>query len=300
MARVDVKLHAAALKARGITGLELFDALADFELSLKLTVLRDTRCHRCWHDKTSRCICLHWDKVKISRNARVLVLMHHREYYSAGNTGKILLALLPTDSASLYVYGRSGDWEDFVKDLALCPRRTLVLWPGVGALTVDGFLATVGETRSEWAGRGGGADRGGEFQPLRVVVLDGTYNQAAHMLKAMRKRLPPSLMPPAVALHPTTVSVFHRARKSYGAASASEATKALRVCTVEAFALLLEELGEGAAVVEALVAAVVVNNRALASSLLVRPAGGMPASATSGAARRRRRRAEEKAAEDQQ
>lgn len=293
---VDVRTRCAALKARGIAGQELFDALAHYELSLKLAARRDQRCAACWHDARSRCICSLLSKVAPSRDVKAVVLMHHREYYSAGNTGKLLLAMLPAESASLFVYGRSGDWEPFVAELAACPRRTMVLWPGVGALTLDAFLATLGETRSEWASRDAEVSAAAAAAPLRVVVLDGTYNQASHMLKAMRKRLPAELMPPAVALHPTTVSVFHRARNGYGAASARETEKhgddpkALRVCSVEAVALLLRELGERAETVDALVAAVVVNNEALSSSLAVRPAGGMPVSATSGAARRRRRK----------
>jgi hypothetical protein len=45
-------------------------------------------------------------------------------------------------------------------------------------------------------------------------------------------------VPPYVALHPSTLSVYHRAQKRYGAASAVSVVKgenpdALRICTVE-------------------------------------------------------------------
>lgn len=75
---------------------------------------------------------------------------------------------------------------------------------------------------------------------------------------------------------------------------------ALRVCSVEAFALLLTALGESRATTTALVDAVIVNNRALHAELEVRPKGGLPTSTTSGAARRRRRRQRERDREEEE
>ena len=56
------------------------------------------------------------------------------------------------------------------------------------------------------------------------------------------------MLAPHVALHPKTLSLYHRAQKSYAAKSAVGVLKgsdpdALRISTVEAVALLLEELG---------------------------------------------------------
>tara|TARA_B110000902_G_scaffold265792_1_gene351190 strand:+ start:550 stop:819 length:270 start_codon:yes stop_codon:yes gene_type:complete len=56
-----VRDHAIALKAEGVRGQALFDALADYELALKLAALGDRRCARCWHDAASRCVCPHLD-----------------------------------------------------------------------------------------------------------------------------------------------------------------------------------------------------------------------------------------------
>lgn len=152
-------------------------------------------------------------------------MMHHKEFYSAGNTGKLLLAMLPPSRAQLFVYGKSGDWEVFTAELAIDPRRTIALWPGVGAITIDDFLRTT--AAAEEADEEGGEAvveevvedekrRASDMSPppcqlLRVIVLDGSYSQASAMWKAMRKRL--QVLPRAVALHPKTLSVFHRARK---------------------------------------------------------------------------------------
>jgi hypothetical protein len=134
---------------------------------------------------------------------------------------------------------------------------------------------------------------------LRVVVLDGVYSHARTMFKTMRQRL--SSFPKFVALHPDTVSVYHRAQKSYGAASAATVARsndpeALHICTVEACALLLRELAGGASVADEvadeLVRAVRLNNEALVHGQDVRPASGVPTSTSSGAAKRSRRKRE--------
>ena len=71
-----------------------------------------------------------------------------------------------------------------------------------------------------------------------------------------------------VALHPKTLSVYSRAQHGYAQASAASVAQssdpeALRICTVEAFALLLTELGEPEVKTRAFVNAVITNNDAL-------------------------------------
>jgi len=118
------------------------------------------------------------------------------------------------------------------------------------------------------------------------------------MFKNMKRRLPSNIMPRTVALHPPTTSVFHRAAKRYAKDSAASVAKssnpkALRVSTVEAYSLLLSELGEREEVTSALVSAVVVNNLALEHNISVRPDCGMATSTTSGAAKRKLRRSQQ-------
>jgi DTW domain-containing protein YfiP len=342
------------------------------------------------------CICAHLPVLALHVRVRVLVLMHQKEYLGAGDDAKLLMAMLPTDQARLFVYGRSSDWASFAAELADDPSHTMLLWPGQGARTLVQFLEALPESsgwrrtppdppldaaarlqglrlsgapppaaapppsaaathaphcdcgcvpaslslmeiarlrrerRSAIAARAAlaapllcdaedeepDADRtdmsngdashpgldasdsgrdashsgrdasldasclGASVSPptppaaptlplLRVVVLDGVYNDARALLRTIRRRLPAAHVPPHVALHPDTLSVYHRS-KSYSVTSGGSVRRgetgdeaALRVCTVEAAALLLQELGEPAATTEALVAAVVRNNEAL-------------------------------------
>tara|TARA_B110000211_G_C13737707_1_gene403134 strand:+ start:102 stop:599 length:498 start_codon:yes stop_codon:yes gene_type:complete len=99
-------------------------------------------------------------------------------------------------------------------------------------------------------------------------VLDGVFNHANSMFRSIRRRLPSSIHPPPVALHPSAISIYHRAKKNYAAASAklqqnSKDPQALRICTVEAVALLLSELGEIPIVSESILQGLRVNNAAL-------------------------------------
>ena len=259
--------------------------------------------------------------------------MHYKEYLSAGDDAKLLLAMLPPNNVKLYIFGRSGDWEAFVEELTFDPVHTLTLWPGEGALTIEQFLSELPNNSPWWrqtsATSGASSsndntnnneDASSIHRPmLRVIVLDGVYSHARTMFKTMRQRLSNrNLFPKFVALHPNTVSVYHRAQKNYANASAetvvkSNNPKALHICTVEACALLLREVfskcrSSDAAglsssvdaveedavnrVAEALVQAVRVNNDALVHSVDVRPVSGVPTSTSSGAAKRSQRKRE--------
>jgi hypothetical protein len=88
-----------------------------------------------------------------------------------------------------------------------------------------------------------------------------------HLCKLRQQQDLPPLQ--HVALHPTTLSVYSRAQHGYAEASARTVSQqhadpeALRICTVEAVALLLEELGEPTRNTRAFVQAVITNNEAL-------------------------------------
>ena len=211
---------------QGIKGAALFEAMASQGLQAKAQACA-SRCPRCWHDREQRCICKHLPHLETQSKVKVLIVQHHKEYLSAGDDAKLLLAMLPSSQVELFVYGQQGDWERLAAELAVDPVHTLVLWPGEGALTTQDYVAKVPSLRHRSAG-----------QPtLRVVVLDGTYRHALNMFKSLRKRLKPMgvPMPPHVALHPKTLSVYHRAQHGYREAMAasvaeSDQPEALRMC----------------------------------------------------------------------
>lgn len=293
---------------------ELFEQVATRSIQVKEGA-RTNRCRRCWHDRTLRCIChlipalsAFNDRDQPSSNVRFVILMHYKEYLSAGDDAKLLPAMLPPRNVKLFVYGREGDWQAFVEEISSDPIHTLTLWPGDGAMMIENFLAEL-PNMSTW--RQSGRTTAGMphaniavVPMLRAIVLDGVYSQARTMFKTMRQRLVPlGIFPKFVALHPDTVSVYHRAQKRYGAASAITVAKskdpnALHICTVEACALLLRELdGDGTTscandISDSLIRAVRINNDALVHGADVRPISGVPTSKSSGAAKRSQRKKE--------
>jgi DTW domain-containing protein YfiP len=109
--RDESKALTDRLKSEGLSGIALFEALATALVERK-EEQGENRCSRCWHDAQQRCIChLVPSLSTTSLPVKVLVLMHYKEYLSAGNDAKLLLAMLPC--TELFIFGRKGDWEKF-------------------------------------------------------------------------------------------------------------------------------------------------------------------------------------------
>eukprot|EP00906_Rhabdomonas_costata_P038998 RCo055202 len=87
---------------------------------------------------------------------------------------------------------------------------------------------------------------------LTLVVLDATWQRTRKMLRYLSDEL--LLDIPHIKLSPTALSVYSRTQSQQD-----------RICTVEAIALLLAELGEPSDVTDALVEYVRMNNEALTS-----------------------------------
>ncbi len=275
------------LKDRGHEGVELFEKVATRTVELK-EKSRTNRCQRCWHDKISRCICSHIPALtQVKLSIKAIILMHYKEYLSAGNDAKLLKALLPGVQSELFIFGKVGEWEKFQAECSVDPSHTILLWPADDALTVDDFVTKLPydspwrecrqQKGEEESVQNTASDQSKKDQrTLRVIVLDGVYSQARAMFRAIKRRFPQSIVPPYIALHPDTLSVYHRAQKNYSQSSAitvekSSDPKALHICTVEAFALLMKEFGEWEETTKALIRAVEVNNLALIHSQEVRP-----------------------------
>ncbi len=214
--------------------------------------------------------------------------MHYKEYYRASDDAKLLPMMLPPSNARILIFGRPGDLQALHEELDADPEHALMLWPGTDALTIDQFIDQLPPTSpwhatrrgtgssahasgSEQAGsqQAGSSSGGGAVPTLRVVLLDAVYRHARTMFKhVQRARREASAPLRHVALHPRTLSVYSRAQHGYAQASAHSVSQsadpaALRICSVEAFALLLQELGEAEERTRPLVQAVITNNGAL-------------------------------------
>ena len=262
---IRLRAHKQQLAERGVQGWDLLEAMATMSLEHKIRSCQPNRCPNCWHD-THCCICQHLQPITVSWNAPVCIniciciLMHHKEYLCAGNSAKLLLSLLPHHT-KLYIFGKQGDVDRLEQDIAVVNSHAMILWPGETAISVSEFVDNLSTTSIPTTSIT-------TPTTIHVIVLDGTYTQARNMHKSLRKRW--NQLPTAVAVNPTSASVFHRAQKNYGQAQLQAQADVLRVSTAEACGFLWTELGaatksnNSTTVLQAIVDAVVKNNEALA------------------------------------
>lgn len=183
--------------------------------------------------QTAYCICSRLKALRdttaelgVGARVRFVVWMHWKERKRASNTGKLLESLLP--GSEVLMHGVPEDMARFQELRAAAGGRVFVLFPSTDALPVDAALAQA-EAPSESPAH--------VTAPALAILIDGTWSQARRMRKT------PELEGIGdVALAPTTRSEFHWRRQSVEG----------RISTLEAAALLLEDMGEPAAVPQAL------------------------------------------------
>jgi len=149
---------------------------------------------------------------EVGRRAQFVVWMHRLERMRASNTGKLLEHVLP--GSQVLLHDRPSDIERLRDLLEEAEGRALVLFPSKDAVPAS-------EARAALPGL-----RGGDLPPLVVVLVDGTWHQAKRMHRTLEAL-------PHIALAPRGESEYWRRQSQEG-----------RVSTVEAAALLLEDLGE--------------------------------------------------------
>jgi DTW domain-containing protein YfiP len=265
---VSNRSNAISLQSDGTVGRSLFEKMATLNINYRINEERQHRCPVCWYCNV-RCVCDLMPPNIVREdlpNVKILLLMHHKEYLNAGNSAKNLLALLPEQNIELYLYGKEGDFDSCLDEMMIDQgRRTAILWPCEKAISVEEFISGCLPIQSKnpkmmESGRSDNDEVTDNM--LRIVALDGTYKNAKNMHKTIRRRLneDDQTMPACIALHPKSVSQFHRAIKNYGKANERVDERALRVSTAEACALLMMELGAEESVQEKIIKALLVNN----------------------------------------
>lgn len=161
---------------------------------------------------------------------RFAVWMHVSERLRASNTGKLLLRVLP--GCELFLHGLPADAERFRSRIAGCkayvlfPSDTAVALSAVAAEILTAAAAAIGSPASAADGEDAAA-------PPLIVLVDGTWDQAKRMHRALRHL-------PHVAL----------AAPDGAAASAfswRQQSEEGRITTAEAAALLLDGVSAGRA-----------------------------------------------------
>lgn len=199
-------------------------------------------CPNCWHQLSIACICPAVGPLKFTHKVRFIVYLHSMEVFNAGDDGE-LLKLAPPGQCELLVCGRRADDERLVAELA--DGNGILLLPSDDAIEV-GDLAAHGKHVGL---------RDDQASLLKIIVLDGTWNRVKS-LKRYIQRLGCEVLP--VRLRPQSLEywVHRRSRRIYSRTQSQPD----RICTVEAVALILRELGEFDTVCDELIRYVEVNN----------------------------------------
>ena len=149
---------------------------------------------------------------------RLAVLMHHKEYGRASNTGCLLA---PSVGATTHISGIAADEAALAAALdSAGTHGAAVLWPGEGSISLDELRASTPPQR--WA------------DGMLLIAIDATWGSARKLVK----RVPPGvprLALPAAAFAPGR-SLLFPVRKYEGPC-------AERYCTFEACIALLDALG---------------------------------------------------------
>ena len=194
------------------------EALAELRAAtIDAEMKAEGKCHRCMM-QLDFCICAAIENIRHDMlhglaclTLRFVVWIHHKERRRASNTGKIIQLLFP-DSTDILIQGVA---KDEARLQELLQGEAFVIFPSEDAQTV---LEAVNLPPSHVSA---------QTRPPVAILIDGTWNQAQRMHKhfqALRH----------VKLSPDGKSSFHWRRQSQEG----------RISTVEAAALLLENLGE--------------------------------------------------------
>lgn len=153
---------------------------------------------------------------------RFALWMHVAERSRASNTGKLLAQLLP--QCDVFLHGVPADVQRFDELTSSLNGRAFVLFPSEDALPLAALREEMWPSSGQEFSSCGGEVR----EPFLVVLVDGTWDQAKRMHKALKGL-------PHIALQPIDgESTFTWRKQSLTG----------RVTTAEAAALLLDGLGQ--------------------------------------------------------
>ena len=96
-------------------------------------------------------------------SARYLLLLHVKERQRSSNTGPLLRLSCP--KLEIHIHGREGEPSDARAWVDEDRHRPVVLFPDAGAVPLTRALATA------------------DARPLALIIPDGTWGQASHMVR---------------------------------------------------------------------------------------------------------------------
>lgn len=243
---------------------------------------RKTKCEDCWLSLLPpvKCICARLHPLNFTTDVHFDIFLHNKEWYNAGDDAKVLQCCAKEKTQS-FVYGIKGDHVKLEQHLLAHHANTLLLYPSETAITSQEFVqryfsAGSGNTTAAEDGKcstnstiattsTSTSNTSNNRSTLHILVLNGTWSQVKTMRRWVDKFIDThKIYIPHVKLLPGSLQYWEqRGQQSVYKRKQGNDTN---VCTVEAVALLLRELGEDQKVCDSLIDYVVVNNEAISNT----------------------------------
>lgn len=154
------------------------------------------RCGRCWL-RNYECFCDQFDVIAAERptvvsaedeKAKVCMYYHYQEIGRSANTAHVFQAL---NSCETVIYGDSTAeiklLNDIATEIVTGTPTTCILYPSNDAISLNEWMTNRAELHEKKQTSSGTTSP--KLPPIRIVVLDGTYNQAKRQWKYLTKAL---------------------------------------------------------------------------------------------------------------
>ncbi|XP_019094309.1 PREDICTED: uncharacterized protein LOC104754492 [Camelina sativa] len=149
------------------------------QVACRLLGSRGYLCQKCWLAMED-CMCSYIKPCGLWKQIRFWLYMHPRDFLRQNNTGKLLWQIFGVQSATLCVFGIAEDeeimWNEFKR---AGKNQVRCLYPNQNSEVTFSVKDTFGCSASENPGSSSMTD-------LHFILLDGTWNNSAAMLKLLK------------------------------------------------------------------------------------------------------------------
>lgn len=152
------------------------------QVACRLLGSRGYLCQKCWLAMED-CMCSNIKPCGLWKRIRFWLYMHPRDFLRQNNTGKLLWQVFGVRSASLCIFGIAEDeeimWDEFKR---AGKSHVRCLYPNQNSELTLSVENAFGDSTSE----NPGSSMGDEDSTLHFILLDGTWNNSAAMLKRLK------------------------------------------------------------------------------------------------------------------
>ncbi|VVA89853.1 unnamed protein product [Arabis nemorensis] len=152
------------------------------QIACRLLGSRGYLCQKCWLAMED-CMCSLVKPCGLWKRIRFWLYMHPRDFLRQNNTGKLLWQIFGVQSATLCIFGIAEDeeimWNEFKR---AGKSQVCCLYPNQNSEVTLSVENAFGNSTSE----NPGSSMADEDKTLHFILLDGTWNNSAAMLKRLK------------------------------------------------------------------------------------------------------------------